>query len=312
MSSEIINRIIQSDPSLLGYQAELVNRLGQNRVFKLTDSHSGKPSFYAKIAADDEVWGPATTRINREVLATNLVSNSTLVKVPESRIISDPITGQECLIQEELLGESFDLVMSREKDDRKLLMSLAYQSGQTLSQLHQVEGAFFGEIVDGCSGRFETWDECFCAEVERILVLSRKNKILEPNQEAFFTRKLAQGCPRIFSKPVLSHRDYTPQNIITDMKNNEIVGVIDFEVAQFWTQEWDITRTNAFLEYPPENKDLLTAFIKGYAEHQNVDEKSLLEIIRFYKTFESLYYWVWGWKKGLREDINNDIKRVIK
>ena len=312
MSYEKINRIIQSDPSLLGYQAEIINRQGQNHVFKINDNNNYKPSFYAKFTADDEIWGSATTRIHREIIATNLINNSTSIRAPESRIVLDPITGQECLIQEELRGDPFDVIISREKDNRILLKDISYQSGRVLSMIHQIKGSSYGEIINVNSGKFDTWDECFCTEIQRILKLTRDNRILKPSQEIFFTKKLTNGCPRVFAKPVLSHRDFTPQNIITDVQNRTIVGVIDFEIAQFWTQEWDITRTSAFFEYPHGNKDLLTNFIKGYSEHQNIDEKSLIETIKFYKTFERLYYWVWGWNKGLREDINDDIRRVIK
>ncbi len=113
--------------------------------------------------------------------------------------------------------------------------------------------------------------------------------------------------------PSLCHGDFTPQNIIIDPDTHKIEGLIDFEVSKYWIPGWDLTRVNAALEYPSVNRDLRDSFLEGYSSAVRININDIRIQIAYYKFFESLNYWIWGWDRPkFHNDIKADIIRVTE
>ena len=136
--------------------------------------------------------------------------------------------------------------------------------------------------------------------------------ILNQEHLDFFEKRLLDPFLKNNSMPPsLCHGDFAPQNIIIDTDTAKIAGIIDFESAKYWIPDWDLTRVNAAIEYHGVNRDLYDSFLEGYVSVGRMNADDIKSQINYYKPFESLNYWVWGWDKPrFREEIKADVIKV--
>lgn len=312
---DLINHLLIEHQELSGYQVERTTRPCQNDIFFLKSTRPGEKSYYLKIfppSMDEWKEAPAK-KLERELVVSELIRNRTSIETPVSMQIH--VEGDErlFLLQEELEGVPFDLVMRNPEVPRDTTRRIAWQAGENLAQIHTISSPYFGDILNG--EVFSRWAPCFRNEIGKLLESTENRAILNESQIDFFRKKLdGFYIEQDNSGAVLCHRDFTPQNIVINPRTYAIAGILDFEVAKYWKAEWDLTRVNAEFEYPDGNLDLLESFLNGYISHREaVSLEQVREEIEFYKCFESLYYWVWGWdREDFRKDIKYDIVRLTR
>lgn len=315
MRTEIIGQWLSSFEEFADYTINPISRPCQNEIFFLASKDFDKQSYYLKIfpRTSDE-WGDSPEKkIKRELIVTELIREKIGLKTPIARqILIDDDNADIFLLEEELTGVPFDSLIQEADIPREIIQNVTYQAGGVLARVHEITSHYFGDVLPDTEEAFPSWAECFRNEVEWILRTAENRGILNKSHIDFFKNKLANSyIDQNQSKAVLCHRDFTPQNIILDPNTFTIIGIIDFEATRYWIPEWDLTRVNALFEYSKGKLDLLDRFFIGYIERaRNFSLQQIREAIDFYKCFESLHYWLWGWDREFRKDIEKDILRV--
>lgn len=316
MKLKSIHQWLKGPGGLPDYDARSISGPHQNEILFLTSPCLKKKSYYLKIFSNSpDEWGELPEeKLKRELLVSKIIREKTSVKTPLTRQIFIKNDQRLFLLQEEIMGVPFGLLINTPNFPREVIKNIAYQAGENLARIHQITVSNFGEISSANKGNYPRWNTCFKSEIKKLLKLAKKRNILNNSQIDFFKEKLKDSClEKDRSVPVLCHRDFTSQNIIVDPRSFKISGILDFEVAKYWKAEWDLTRVNAEYEYPDDNLDLLESFFKGYISfRRNIDLRRIKREIKFYKCFESLHYWLWGWDRKFRKNIKKDIARVIK
>lgn len=302
-----IAEILVSAEEFSGYRTKSLRFEHSNKVYLLTDrSDLRRPSLYLKYHYPDY---DGEERARTEIAAITLLQQKTNLPVPKSRLIT--ISGKEqtitCLIQEELPGRPLSGLLERTHSED--IIPVVAQFAKVLTQIHGVDSDSYGEIVSQAR-RHPTWRECFTDDICSRLEYAVGKKILRQNHIEYFERKLEDSCLDETASPSLTHGDYKPKNILVDPTSLEITGLLDFESARFWRPIWDLTRiaTIAFKQHP----ELLDLFLRVYTSITNSDLNEVVERIEFYRIFENLHFWVWGWGRSreLTDYIAKDVVRV--
>lgn len=316
MKLKSIRQWLEGPRGLPDYDVRSISRPHQNEFLFLTSHHPKKKSYYLKIFPNSpDEWGELPEKkLERELVVSKIIREKTPLKTPLTAQIFIKNDQRFFLLQEEIKGVPFDLLINTPNLSRQIIKNIACQAGESLARIHQITSSRFGEIISVNRENYPRWVTCFKCEIEKLLKLAKKRNILNNSQIGFFREKLKDSrLEKDHSRPVLCHRDFTTQNVIINPKSFKIAGVLDFEVAKYWKAEWDLTRVNSEYEYPDDNLDLLESFFKGYiSTRKNVDLKQIKKEIKFYKCFESLYYWLWGWDRKFKKNIKKDIVRVTK
>ena len=213
-----------------------------------------------------------------------------------------------CLLQKELPGIPLTEILY--SADNTQTRSLIEQSAQILAQVHQVTSDSYGSVNRALGKRYTTWEACFTDNINTKLDFATKNKILGLSHVDFFEKRLKNQIFDGRGHPTLIHGDLEPRNLLVDPITLTITGLLDFEYSRFWQPEWDLTRISATSF--PERPDLADLFLYNYAAITKSNSAELKERVEFYKVFESLHFWVWGWGQNqeLTEYIQKDINRV--
>ncbi len=307
MNVEDIRKILSSsDLELSGYQVHRVNSAHSNSVYRLSDELSPEgPTYYVK---DYSQIHDRTERSLTEIATINLLREKTKLPVPESYLLTDSTSNIICLLQKESPGIPLSEILY--SADNTQTRSLIEQSAQILAQIHQVTSDSYGGVVTESGQRYSTWQACFADNLRTKLGFAERNKILGLSHVDFFEKRLKSQTFDEHGHPTLIHGDFEPRNLLVDPESLTITGILDFEFARFWQPEWDLTRINATSF--PERPDLVDLFVNYYAFITDSNPAELKKRIEFYKDFESLHFWVWGWRQNqeLTEYIQKDISRV--
>ncbi|MBI4225741.1 aminoglycoside phosphotransferase family protein [Candidatus Roizmanbacteria bacterium] len=319
MRTEYFTDLITRKPEFSGYSLRRSDKFSQNELFYLTSEGEPKSkSYYLKIFPNKLDQFPEDSPIKkaeRELTAAQLIRDELGLYVPASTYLGQDESGDTAILQEEIPGIDLDqLVRQPGTVSVDNLMHIVKQAGISLARIHGLKSASYGDLLLNYPERYSSWLECFTVDVRKRLSRGMRLGILNQKHADYFEERLGSSALNDNdSVPTLCHNDFGFKNIIIDMGTTEIVGLIDFEDARYWIPEWDLTRVNAALEYPSSNLDLRDEFLDGYVSHHGGDTSHLMKQIEYYKPFESLNYWIWGWMLPLhKENIVKDIVRVTK
>lgn len=303
---QIIEFLTQFGIPVTDYVVDNTNFRHSNSVYRLTDKTAlGKPTFYFK---DYSSAPDGVERAYAELAAITLLQEQTNVPVPQSRLLHVDSPGKTYLLQNELPGIPLETILA--SAGKQQAESMTDQSARMLFQIHKVKSKQFGS-VDGRHGeRYMTWRDCFNQNVNTKLTRAAETNLLTVGQIDYFRAKLEDSALDAVTFPALIHGDLEPRNVLVDFSTFVISGILDFESARFWQQDWDLTRIAAtsFLERP----ELLDIFIRAYASIAGSTINELQDRIEFYRIFESLHFWVWGWGRSreFTDYITKDVARV--
>lgn len=301
MLKEFLNSL-EKDNIFSGYQLEAVPWPHSNVVFKLKDISLDKPSIYVKeFSLDLEDLSRAST----ECHATNLLRELTTVPVAKTLLVKPNGLDKVLLVQEELPGVPLSKILS-DLDTSTTDLVIGHLV-DILMQIHNIKPKKFGNLGHDRDG-FDSWRECFTVDViEKLDYLTDAGQLSE-DQRTFFIDKLKSKLLDTKELPTFIHGDFQPSNLLFDPDTLDITGLLDFELSHSWIVDWELTRIAAvsFTDKP----ELLEMFIKRYCEKTGRNLAGTLNSIDYYRSFESLYYWVWGWKHSV--DIHNDISIDIE
>jgi Ser/Thr protein kinase RdoA (MazF antagonist) len=175
---------------------------------------------------------------------------------------------------------------------------IAYEIGYYQAQLHSVDMPGYG--VDARDGfnylEKNDW---------RLYVKNNFDKWKEPCKEIIepeLYEKCVQHFKREFSSlpkidgPCVVHMDFRPGNIL--VKDNKVVGIIDFESACGGSSEIDFTKINRYVwEKYPHTREV---FLEGYESVRPIIE--LQNVIPFYSFYDSFGAVVWCNKRGIEKN----------
>lgn len=319
MRMEYFTDSITGQPEFFGYSLQPAGKFSQNELFYLTnEGRPGSKSFYLKIFIHKPNQFPEDLpikKVERELLVAQFIKERVGINTPQSIFLGQNELGDTAILQEEIVGITLDQLIQQHNILRRgSLLDVVYQAGISLARIHALMSTLYGDVLPGCLERYSSWAECFTVDVRKRLSKGMRLGVLNQRHIDYFEERL--NSPVLNTSgfaPTLCHNDFGPKNIILDTESAAIVGLLDFEEARYWIPEWDLTRVNAALalEHPGENHDLWNSFINGYASQEQ--QEYIEEQISYYKPFESLHYWIWGWNYSrLRTDIKKDIIRVTK
>lgn len=303
---DIRKTLSSSDMELSRYQIHRVKSAHSNSVYRLSDELSPEsPIYYLK---DYSLIHNGTERALTEIATVNLLRERTKLPVKEAYLLVDSTTNTICLLLKELPG--IPLIEILYSSDNTRIQLLIEQSAQILAQVHQVTSDSYGGVNRALGQRYSTWKACFTDNIHTKLDFAKKKNIIGLSHVDFFEKRLKSQIFDGREHPTLIHGDFEPRNLLVDPITLTITGLLDFESSRFWQPEWDLTRISAISF--PERPDLVDLFVNYYASitKSNLDE--LNERIDFFRVFESLHYWVWGWgqNQDLTEYIQKDVARV--
>lgn len=317
MNSEYIQRILNHDSGTEYSIKSVQHEQHQNELYYIHDARNlSSKSYYLKVFVSNAGLPDSITqnKIRNEVLASELIREKLNIPTPVMVAVEESEFGQPAILQEEIPGVNFDrLIYSTHLGvSNSDLERISYQSGAYLSKIHELTREYFGDIFDNGGKYYSSWKECFTDFVQKQLNESLNKRILNKSQIHYFEKRLtSENLNNNLSKPTFCHRDYSPQNIIVNPSDLSISGIIDFEDASYWIPEWDIARTIASFENSRAQDELRRSFLSGYVTDHNVAISHIEEQIEYYKPFESLNYWVWGWDRPkFHNDIVENIQKV--
>lgn len=190
---------------------------------------------------------------------------------------------------------------------------LVYQMGELLAKLHCVKAEYFGEVKKTnveADDKNDWWKVMFRLFKEWIPLCENilpADMIIET---ANYFEELYHKLPSP-DGPCVVHVDYRPGNIL--VKNNKIVGLIDFESAKYGSADIDFTKIkNSVWDKELKSKE---TFLKAYSSKRNVpDIEKTLPFYLLYNAFAGI-----GWciKRGnndgvyLSENISH-LKKILK
>lgn len=307
MARENLDKILAvSELGLKNYHLKPVDSAHSNDVYRLSSDAMGSVAYYLKNYSNVP---NGLERARSELAAINLLQGRTSVSIPEANLVTGSVSQGIFMIQKELPGKPLSEVL--DSVNRNKQRSLVEQSSQVLAEIHQITSDSFGSCrTDGV--KFSTWIECFSDNVQEKIDFSTRNRIFGSRGEDFFEKKLATLSTQRNEHPTLIHGDFETRNLLVNPSSLKITGLIDFESARFWRPEWDLTRVEAISF--PERPDLSEIFLNFYAAITGNNLTEQKRRIAFYKPFESLHFWVWGWGQGrqMREYIKKDVERVTE
>ncbi len=175
-------------------------------------------------------------------------------------------------------------------------IKLYRELGKNIKKIHQVKMTGFGQLQTNGKGEYKTALEHVKAVIKKNLSgpVKRKafNKTLTKNIKEFLFTNL-----HLFEskKIVLLHFDFTDGNIL--VKNNKLVGIIDFGDASCGPAEYDLAKL--YIEKPPK---IFTEIINGYGK-KLVDMKK----IKYFAVLHLLYMLPYFYRKN-KPRYQKDIK----
>ena len=305
MLKEILNLASEEPKNIFsGYTKESVPWAHTHEVYKLVrTSVNGKayPSMYVKEYSTDI---KDVERANTEIYVINLLRGSISTPIAESVLISPEGHDRLYLIQEEIPGVPLANYIGNVETNK--LKPITQELASVLAQIHKRTFIKFGSLVSGAT--YDTWRECFSSDASRKLNRMIAVGQLSESQINFFKEQLNNSILDYEHSPTLTHGDFDTRNILVNPNSLMISGLIDFESAKAWIPDWDLTRIAAlaFTNRP----ELLDVFLKTYCKISNLNFKTTLMKIEYYKAFESLHFWTWGW--GQSDDLNKEIQLDIE
>ncbi len=303
---QVFEFLTQFGIQLANYEVDKADWRHSNTVYRLTDKTlAGRPTFYLK---DYSLAPDGAGRAYAEFAAISLLQEQINVPVPKSKLLIPNDSTGPYLFQNELPGVPLEAILGSE--DQPQIKHLVAQSAQILFVVHQLKSDTYGSVDVKHGKRHRAWKDCFSHDIHSKLNSASEAKIMKPNQIDYFERMLEDSALDTTTPPTLIHGDFEPRNILVDPAAKEISGLLDFESARFWQLDWDLTRVAAtsFLQQP----ELLDIFIRTYASIAGLTVSELQDRIQFYRIFESLHFWVWGWGRNqeLMDYISKDVVKV--
>lgn len=307
MNETYINNLLRrGDLGLTDYVAYRIESNYYNSILYLTDASSlGRPAYYLKSYA---TGADGTTRARTEKATIDLLHKKTTLPVAEVFQLYDDSADTYHLLQKEIPGVPLSEALSLL--DGAHAVALMEQLVGYLAQIHQITADSFGGVDSALSQRYISWRDCFAQNVRLKLDYAKKHKIVNSLSIQFFEKRLEGHTYDESAAPALIHGDISLGNLLVNPSTFEITGILDFELARFWQPAWELTRVNANMF--PDRPDLVDIFFHSYSAATKSDYAEMKRQVDYYKAFESLDFWVWGWgqNQGLTEYIQKDVMRV--
>lgn len=137
--------------------------------------------------------------------------------------------------------------------------SISFDMGKLLANLHKIDINTFKHYLPNIYPNYDIaskFEEYFLESFDECKNVVNPN-LLNKVEKYYYKNKLKSSC---FSRLCITHRDFRPENLIVN--NNKIMGVIDFETANFTCQDEDFVQLE-LLTWIKDDK-LKTDFLKGY------------------------------------------------
>lgn len=194
----------------------------------------------------------------------------------------------------------------------KVTAELAYQMGIMLARIHNIQLKKYGEIeTEGEKDKQSVY-------LDNLKIMYTKNKVF--CEKVMDTRKLSI-CDKIFHyylsklqiprEPCLLHSDYRMGNILVN--GSEVVGVIDFEVANGGVadEDFSILEDEVFNVYAGTRE----SYLEGYKSIKELPD--LDNTLPFYKFLTAFTRIGWCVKRSKTNEnfyfeFNNQINKIIE
>ena len=298
----LLSSLTEQYPQFKNFDISVLKRSQANDLYMLMlDNDSFRQQFILK---DYSGRSNAAEVIETQLTVEELIRRNTDVPVLVSLAMVNHQAGLYSIIQPKIPGITIKRLL--QTDEENTVRPFVEQSAAVLAQIHNIKAENFGDVIKSGS-HFKTWGDCFGSYVTQQLEIGIRNRIFTAPHADFFIQRIRNFDHTSLRTPTLQHGDFHSGNILVDINLGNIAGIIDFELARFWIPEWDITRCKQ-VAYP-NNPRLADVFVKSYAENVGTSIDNLLEQVEFYRSFESLFFSVWGWKRN--EELTQQIKQDI-
>ncbi|ACL70105.1 aminoglycoside phosphotransferase [Halothermothrix orenii H 168] len=249
----------------LGEKREIDGVYNNNWVFLTTDN---KKPYMVKFVPQNEA-----RRLEIENTMYKFITSKTDIPVPEVLTYGQNQHGSY-LLREVIEGHSLKEYFKKTRN----VENIFYEAGQILAKLHSIEFEDKGIIKPDLSVKkydiFSKTEYLFFLEklfVNGVISREKYSLLKKVDINYYFGGR----------KNVLCHCDYTPNNIL--VKNNQIVGIIDFEWASSAPFMDDLVSFDLFAELDGFNRQI-NSYYKGYKLIKEID-KFYFENINFYKFY---------------------------
>lgn len=190
---------------------------------------------------------------------------------------------------------------------------MAYQFGENLARLHEIQLPSFGDVMEGGDTPSERIGWMDVIEEHLTLWIKETDGFLEDHFHATcidFFQECLKRLPAA-KDPRLCHYDYRPGNILVHEK--QVVGIIDFESSRGGSPALDFTKmkTRVWDVYKGTEK----SFLEGYRQIRVLpDLESELPFYEYYHAFGGI---AWCLRRGETEsqfmrDNLEQVKRILE
>ena len=168
-----------------------------------------------------------------EIEAYKLVSENTTVPLPKILCydFSRNLINSRYFFMEYLTGQSLKDVHKEITVEN--MLKIKCQLADYISQIHKINGSYFGYITTDESRKFITWRKAYEQWFERLFVDIRKHKYKIKYKRIKDVLLKAYELLDEIKEPRLIHNDFFAGNVFVEYYENEykIQGIIDFERA---------------------------------------------------------------------------------
>jgi aminoglycoside phosphotransferase (APT) family kinase protein len=146
---------------------------------------------------------------------------------------------------------------------------VAYEAGEYLARLHQVQFPQYGKMYDLPAVGFDTWPEVVEDFYRNYRNLGIEKGALSPELVAHMDAMMQNMAPALaaVTEKGLIHGDYHFENILQDA--GQVTGILDFEWSKVGDGSWDFKVDTQWERECPGSRDVVYA---GYQAVRPLDE----------------------------------------
>ncbi len=219
--------------------------------------------------------------------------------VPTARVIhfddNRTIVDRPYAVLNYLPGEPLEKVLHRmdEQDQR----AVGYEMGRYLAKLHSIPLERFGQFSGNDPLALTSEKSYTVARVTEWLDICEENGLLDDSAIAALRHLVSQTPVLDRHKACFVHGNYHGGNINVQegIAGFHVTGIFNFEHAQGWSPEWDMTRWLGYIfdDYPA----LAQGFLDGYTDIERLPD-NFWDRLEIYRQVMNIYHLVCAHRTG--------------
>ena len=248
--------------------------------------YAGNDVFYVKgIYNNEEVYAFIKVARQKGADIDNEVDVISKLKMKECPVVLEHIE-EKCVVTKEVVGERLSSIVG----DNEEMQSLGYidRWGEKLAYIHSINGDFI-DVKD-----------------RRFFHVPDIEYFKDNNIEFVYDYLINNKCES--DSKCFTHGDFHHANILWD--NNEIVGILDFELSGIGVKEFDIAW--AIIRRPNQRfmktEEEVNRFLEGYSRLGTYN----IDCVRYYMCVIYSYFYIVGKDEEYKEFVYNWLKNFTK